>query len=278
MFDLYALVIRLTARNSGILSGTQGQLAHAAFHKLLDEVDPALAQAIHDYNGRKPFTLSQLQQFGKHRKGKLAIKKGQQGFLRVTLLDSTLFQTVIGYFLQNAQRAMIRLNAIEFAVGEVISTPQSHPLAGYASRQQLFEDWQAQPITLAHQKIDLHFASPTYFSLRSRPYRAFHLLPSADFVFGQLAAVWDAMTGQETADAIRGYVNEWMVVTKHNIRTTAYQIRNNPQIGFEGNVQYKIMDKQHLDFIRHLNLLADLAFFTGVGSKTTHGMGQVRKL
>jgi CRISPR/Cas system endoribonuclease Cas6 (RAMP superfamily) len=29
--------------------------------------------------------------------------------------------------------------------------------------------------------------------------------------------------------------------------------------------------------IRHLNRLADLAFYTGLGSKTAMGMGQVRR-
>ncbi|MBK8129491.1 MAG: CRISPR system precrRNA processing endoribonuclease RAMP protein Cas6 [bacterium] len=29
--------------------------------------------------------------------------------------------------------------------------------------------------------------------------------------------------------------------------------------------------------IQHLNRLADLAFYTGVGSKTTKGMGQVNR-
>ena len=275
MFDLYALIIRLTARNSGVLAGSQGQLAHAAFHNILHQVDPALAQAVHDFTGRKPFTISQLQQFGRHRHGKLHIRSGQQGYLRVTLSDPTLFQTFINYFLHNTHNATIRLNAIEFSVSEIISTPDSHALAGYTSRQALFDYWQTVELTPAHQTIDLFFASPTTFSLRSKPYRAFYLLPSADFVFGQLANIWDQLSGQTSAEIIQAYATEWVLLTRHNIRTTAYQIRKNPQIGFEGDVRYEIKDHDNPALIRHLNLLADLAFFTGVGSKTTHGMGQL---
>jgi CRISPR/Cas system endoribonuclease Cas6 (RAMP superfamily) len=42
-------------------------------------------------------------------------------------------------------------------------------------------------------------------------------------------------------------------------------------------VTFEVLDKEATEMIRYLNCLADLAFYTGVGSKTTMGMGQVAR-
>lgn len=56
-----------------------------------------------------------------------------------------------------------------------------------------------------------------------------------------------------------------------------YEYRRSKQVGFTGRVTFEILDKEAADPIKHLNRLADLAFYTGVGSKTTMGMGQVSR-
>ncbi|MCP4421959.1 MAG: hypothetical protein GY805_35545, partial [Chloroflexi bacterium] len=91
--DLYALIIRLITTKNGRIQATQGHLAHAAFLNILRQVDPAVSEAIHELHGRKPFTVSPLEGFGKPRKGQIQLKAGQEGWLRVTLLDPVLFQT-----------------------------------------------------------------------------------------------------------------------------------------------------------------------------------------
>ncbi|MCZ7672358.1 MAG: hypothetical protein M5U34_37165 [Chloroflexi bacterium] len=85
--DLYALIIRLIASQNGRLRATQGHLAHAAFLSILQQADPAISQAIHDMPGRKPFTISPLEGFGTPHNGHIQINAGQEGWLRVTLLD-----------------------------------------------------------------------------------------------------------------------------------------------------------------------------------------------
>jgi hypothetical protein len=57
--------------------------------------------------GRKPFTISPLEGFGRGQKGSLTIEAGQEGWLRVTLLDPALFHTFIQYFLQPANKSTI---------------------------------------------------------------------------------------------------------------------------------------------------------------------------
>ncbi|MCA9972663.1 MAG: CRISPR system precrRNA processing endoribonuclease RAMP protein Cas6 [Anaerolineales bacterium] len=276
--DLYALVIRLAARENGRLRTTQGDMAHAAFLNILREADPALAQAVHDMDGRKPFTLSPLHGFGHGRNGQLNIQAGQDGWLRVTLLDADLFQAFIHYFLQGG-RPIIRLEARTFLVTEILSAPNSHPLAGTDTLEALFHRWETRPFSPDMQQIRLRFRTPTAFSLRDPavPHRHSHVLPDPPLVFGELAGYWDRLTGHETQEAVRAYAAVHVVVARHKIETHMLQYRRGKQVGFTGDVTFRILDAEHEPLIRHLNRLADLAFFTGVGSKTTMGQGQLAR-
>lgn len=279
--DLYALVIRLVATQNGRIRATQGHLAHAAFLNILQQVDPAVATAIHDMKGRKPFTVSPLEGYGRGQKGTLPIQVGQEGWLRVTLLDPLLFQTFISYFLQGGRRPSLQLENLTFHISEILSTPGSHKLAGYDSLQSLFTRWSEADVAEADcRRISLQFRTPTAFSLRNAPFRHMHILPDPPLVFGQLADYWDrlsegALTGSDTRDAVRTFCAEAVVVARYSIETHIYQYRRSKQVGFAGNVAFEILDEAALDMIQHLNRLADLAFYTGVGSKTTQGMGQV---
>lgn len=276
--DLYALIIRLTAVHNTHLRATQGHLAHAAFLSILQQVDPAVSQAIHDQHGRKPFTVSPLEGYGRGRKGQLYIQAGQEGWLRVTLLDPILFQTFISYFLQG-HRPTIQLENSTFHVSEILSTPGNHKLAGYDSLSALFDRWATADVTDPHhQKISLHFRTPTAFSMRSAPHRHMHILPDPPLVFGQIADYWDTLAGSETKEAVRHFCIEHVVVARYDIKTHMYEYRRSKQVGFAGEVTFEILEPGGTEMIQHLNRLADLAFYTGIGSKTTQGMGQVNRI
>jgi CRISPR-associated endoribonuclease Cas6 len=272
--DLYALIIQLTAAQSGTLRATQGHLAHAAFHQILHHVDPEVAQTVHDMSGRKPFTISPIHGFGHGRQGQLTIRAGQTGWLRITLLDPALFHTFIHYFLQGGRSTQLRLDHMRFEITEILSTPGSHPLAGYTSLAQLHTFWEETELTRDHDTIHLDFQSPTAFSFRNDHFRHMHVLPDPPVIFGELAGYWDRLTGSITQEAVRDFAACRVVVARHKIETHMYEYRNSKQIGFTGMVSFKLFGQANDGMVRHLNRLADLAFYTGVGYKTTMGMGQ----
>ena len=273
MTTLYALIIRLTAVQHGKLPATQGHLAHAAFLKILEQADPDLTQSLHDWNGRKPFTLSPLEGFGHGHDGHLLIRAGQEGWLRVTLLDSVLFNTFISYFLYNNNRPTIRLNQLTFQVSEILNAPHSHPLAGYDTLENLWHRWEMAPF---QPSLTLDFRTPTAFSLKSGlPHRVMHVLPDPTLVFGQLASYWDDLSGNDTKETVRQFAAFHLVVSRHKIETHMYQFNKGKQIGFTGRVTFDILDPTQLLLAQHIHRLADLAFYTGIGYKTTMGMGQL---
>lgn len=272
---LYALIIRLLARRAGQVRATAGQLAHAAFLDVLRQVDPALAQAVHDSHGRRPFTLSPLHGFAQ-RGPALLVRAGQEGWLRVTLLDPVLFRTFIDYFLRGSGGAIIRLGEIDFQVTEILSNGASHPLAGAASIEALRRHWAELPSDAVSPRIELTFASPTAFRSydEQRRYRSWLLLPLPERVFGELARYWDELSGEETRAEVAALAGSAVVVTRYRLQTRVQHYRR-PQVGFTGNVTFELLEPHDLSQRRRLNRLADLAFFTGLGTKKTMGMGQV---
>jgi CRISPR-associated endoribonuclease Cas6 len=276
--DLYALIIRLSAVHPGRLRATQGHLAHAAFLDMLRQVDAELAQSLHDWNGRKPFTLSPLHGFGQPQGGHITVGIGQEGWLRLTILEPAVFQTFIRYVLHGDGRLTVRLDNLSFQVSEILGTIGSHPLAGATSLAALHQQWETADLQPAHRHITLRFDSPTAFSRKNLAHRHMVVLPDPVLVFGQLATYWDDLTGSETAEAVRHCAAESVVVARHQIATRMYAYRQSKHVGFTGRVTFELLDRDNLELIRHLNRLTDLAFYTGVGSKTTMGMGQVYRM
>lgn len=287
---LYASVVKLVATADGFIPATQGRLAHAAFLDLIRAVDPALAEALHASNQRKPFTVSPLQGVGQAREGQIKVKAGQEVWLRFTLLGSELFATFTRYLLSplslvgrgaGSEGLNLRLGELEFTISEVLTTPGSHPWAGYTSLSDLCRGWQSAPLAGPAWQIGLELASPTVFSRGSRDGLGKQMdpFPSPAMLFGSLAAAWNEhLPIPLDKPAIRAYAEETVVVGLYRLESRMFRYWGQPQIGATGIITYLLQDRQNQELGRALNLLADFAFYSGVGYKTTMGMGQVRRV
>jgi CRISPR-associated endoribonuclease Cas6 len=289
---LYSTVVKLTPLAHGTIPATQGRLAHGAFLDLIRSVDPALSEVLHQKNQRRPFTVSPLQGLRRAQKGQVRVRAGEELWLRFTLLNSDLFTTLTRYLLTNTPYAAgprnaqspypsLRLGEITFAITELLTTPGSHAWAGYTPVAGLGEKWQTTPPDRLDRKIGLELASGTMFSRSSNKNgmgKFLELLPTPEMVFGSLAAMWNDHTGLELdKQALRDYAAETVVVSRFDIKTRLFYYWGNPQIGAVGRITYELKDKHDQAMIRTLNMLADFAFYSGLGAKTTMGMGMVRR-
>ncbi len=286
---LYSSVVKLVATANGFIPATQGRLAHAAFLDLIRAVDPALAKALHASNQRKPFTVSPLQGLDQAREGQVKIKAGQEVSLRFTLLGSDLFATFTRFLLSprslvgrgaGGEGPNLRLGELEFTISEVLTTPGSHPWAGYTSLGELCRRWQNGPLAESAWQISLELASPTVFSRGSREGLGKQMdpFPSPGMLFGSLAAAWNEhLPLPLDKQAIRTYAEETVVVGLYRLESRMFRYWGQPQIGATGVITYLLQDRQNQELGRALNLLADFVFYSGVGYKTTMGMGQVRR-
>jgi CRISPR-associated endoribonuclease Cas6 len=138
-------------------------------------------------------------------------------------------------------------------------------------------------------KLSMEFVSPTTFQVRGMAMP----LPIPANVFGSLKNRWEMMTGATVADDLAAFIDYYVMLTQHEICTRIMRFKKRqPEVGFTGNVSYEIrryssylqkqdstladrLENQYDDLSHWVGLLADFAFYGGVGSKTTQGMGMV---
>lgn len=276
---LYASVIKLRAKHPVQFIQLGGQHAHAAFLDLVRKIDPSLAEQLHSAHTRKPFTLSPLQGLpktsllnlpGREIRG-WALPEGWDCWLRLTILDDRIFRMVIEHFLMGSVRPEIRLGDGHFLVSEILTSPGSHSWADYQSVEEIrlrLEEPCPERIV-----FDLH--TPTSFKLQNAQVET---LPIPKLVFGNLAAAWRGLTGEDCVELVERYAQEHFLLTDYNLRQAYHQLHNRPQVGAVGKVEYLHRGAADHPVARAIHLLADLAFFSGLGRKTTMGMGQVRRL
>jgi CRISPR-associated endoribonuclease Cas6 len=122
--------------------------------------------------------------------------------------------------------------------------------------------------------MTMHFSSPTAFSLNKRQ---FGLYPEPILVWGSLVRDWNSYAPDDMKmdkQLIHAAVREHIAVTACMLHTEFLHFSGYVQKGFVGHCSYHVSADEPL--AAQLTTLASFALYSGVGSKTTMGMGQVR--
>lgn len=297
---LCAVLLKLRARAAGLLPAFWGTLAQGAWLGWVQAVDPALSARLHAENQERPFTCSALwlpdrpaQVRAQEAGQRLAVRAGQVCWLRLTLLDCALFGTFAHQALgaQEDGRASpqpFSLNGIPFDLLEMVVDDRSGAgevsWSGWTSYAKLLEQSQARSAwRLEH--LTLEFDAPTAFGGVDRPWgRETTLLPEPLRVFGGLARRWQRFAPGGLAEAIEPealsrYLEERMRVEEYILHTQRLHLRQAPLVGFVGHCTYLLPpDDASNRLRRQVHLLADYAFYAGVGHKTAQGLGRTRKV
>ena len=275
---LYSIVLKLTPTCEATVRATMGHQAHGAFLRTVRESDPALAEVLHLPNmPTRPFTVSPLRGVGRARDdGKVRLSPERDYWLRFTVLYPPIFERFMARFLRSDGRPVIRLGRADLLIKEILTTPGSHPWAGYTSWAQLAAEARPEP------EITLAFTTPTAFGFGQKAWgKKVMVLPLPETVFGNLARSWNHLAPpslQVDRDGLMTYLEEHVVVKRlHGLETQMLRFRRSMQVGFVGQVTYGLMAEDEAARCQ-LNALADFAFYTGVGMKTAMGMGQTRRV
>ncbi|MCL4862367.1 MAG: CRISPR-associated endoribonuclease Cas6 [Caldilineaceae bacterium] len=281
--SLHALVIQLIAQEAGALPGTVGELAHAAFYAAVQAVDPVLSQQMHDAQNRSAFSLSPLYfseraerdgYWQSPQDGRIHVSQGQEGWLRLGLLNDRLFALFMQHLLTSS-RPTIRLGDLHFAISQVFGAPGSHPWVGYTTVDEL----RAQADT--PDRWVLQFESPTAirWGEADNGARRVEIFPQPRMAVAGLRTRWDRMTGESWGRAFEEWVERNVVVGRiWRWETQPFAFQKQRYVGGLGKLEYRLLDSRDTGNVAHLNRLLRFAFYTGIGYKTTHGLGQVRVL
>ena len=275
---IYSLAVRLTPTRTATVRATLGHQAHAAFLRTVRQSDPAPAEVLHTPQFQmRPFTVSPLLGVPRASNGMVTVNPDEDYFLRFTVLYAPIFQQFMARFLRGQRQPVLRLGRALFLVREILATPGSSPWANYTSFAQLYHQARAET------EIELKFTSPTVFSFGSKAGGHKTVpLPEPTLVFRSLMKRWNAFALPELSldKALLEYVEENVVVKRYRLKTRMQRFSRSPQVGFVGPVTFKLMGRTETgdSFRRQLNLLADYAFYSGIGYKTTMGMGQCSRV
>jgi CRISPR-associated endoribonuclease Cas6 len=268
--ELTSLVLTVAPTKPVTMSDYLGRAVYRFWLHYLDKIDSSLPQQLHDGQGPKPFTCSSL--VGGQRIANHVCRHTPEApvWFRITGLTAT-----ISSHLQQLAADMpkkIELDGVEFRVLSATMNNEDHPWAGQTSVEQI-----SAPFLLSKRqpnyRMKFNFASPTTF--RSGGYS--QPVPLAGWLFGSLLDRWNAFSPVALSSDVRRFAEECVVLSRYQLRTRAIPYKNIVQTGCIGVAYYNILNRDRY-WANILNLLAEFAFYSGVGYQTTVGLGQVQHL
>jgi CRISPR-associated endoribonuclease Cas6 len=283
-----------------------GELVHAAWLKWISQYAPDVATWLHEGNKRRLFTCSSLQfplpahrmQEAEQRNIHLPLDPARTYTIRITLLLDDLFPLFYDSLQQFSTAAQssslqpfIKLGKLEFLLEEVqIEEHAPHTWTGYTSFFDLAETVQQQS-QRELETLTLEFASLTTFnrsSLRNGKRQIYYArLPLPQFVFPGLTRRWQELAPPELVDMVQPqqiehYIQQdGIIIEDYNLHPHHVHFVTHTQKGFIGSCSYQLRDIEDLpagntplSIQMQIQLLARLAFYTGIGYKPAMGMGR----
>ncbi|MBW4507476.1 MAG: CRISPR-associated endoribonuclease Cas6 [Scytonematopsis contorta HA4267-MV1] len=301
----HSLVLNLLPQSPIYPNFLTGRHYHALFLNLISSVDRTLGDKLHASNSDKAFTLSPLQvqtnvksfplptlrsqnptkvQQQNPVKRSLVntaqspsggclqisqsepIPEGTPCWWRISLLDDALFAKLTPLWLNINPEHSWHLGSANLFVTSIFATPQStQPWANACTYSQLYE--QASD---TYRLMNFHFATPVAF----RQGVFDNALPSKESVFNSLLSRWNKYSGIEFNDIPMDAIYP----SHFNINTESINNYDNKFIGCVGEMSYRIFGDIEAIAIKQINALADFALYSGIGRKTTMGMGMARRV
>lgn len=262
-----ALVLTLRPHTAATVAPHLGRSAHAAFLRALGTRDQALAQRLHDLGTLKPFATSDL----------LGAARGPQG--RVVTTEHTYGLRWSGISLEMdaclrdwaaTPPTEIELDSTPFQVEAATIDPATDSWAGTADWSELIALEQVGRAP-APAWFNLHFVAPTTFRSNGRNIP----LPLPELVFGSLVDRWNGIAPIPLPADIRRFAAEHLVIGKYQLQSDRVFAFERSEVAFTGRCTY-IPTNHDRYYLHCCAALLRLAFFCGVGAKTSMGFGAVR--
>lgn len=244
----------------------------------LRKIDPVLADHFHSNHHETDYTISSAftHQFKDHH--------NQHGprcsLVRFTILDDALRDFFIHQFLPNLDLEM-KILWMRFSRKSYTFSDSIDSLAGYKSYARMMADFSKKPC----KKVTLNFISPTVF----RHGDVDVPLPDPIRIYRSLWRTWNAFTPKELTigDDWLIFAENGIVINRiYNLKTERLNFAGGQRgaaTGFVGCVEFALLPSKKIPtsyqyYYQYgqsvFGTLSAFSLFSGVGSRTTIGMGQ----
>jgi CRISPR-associated endoribonuclease Cas6 len=305
---LYAFLLKLRPLQGGTLMPFTGSQVHGAFLNWLRTAAPEVGTWLHEGSKRRLFTCSSLQfpllphrlLEAERRNVHLPLDPEKTYTVRFTLLLGELFPLFYEALIRSHtissgsnKSPFIQIGKQLFLLEEVL-VEKNDPSGwvGFTSLSGLVEQVKTRRLG-SSEPLTLEFASLTTFNLsnsRTRPYGPHYaLLPLPLHVFSNVMRRWEDLAQPEPVgivqrDRIEQYLqDDGIIIVDYDLKVHSVHFPTHQQQGFVGRCTYALRGPDEpatpetpLTVRQQILLLAQLAFYCGVGYKTAMGMGQTR--
>jgi len=262
----YVMELRLLSLDNNPLPATLGYNSYALFLNILRNSAPEFAAELHQMDGPKPFTTATTS-LAYQRKTTSTSETPNQLLLRLTFLTDE----AVAYFLKSAlewDNRALQLGSAHFKVEQVRLLDVDRPKKNFCSYEELLS------AATAEHSLAFHFLSPTAF--RSEGKRNV-LFPEPGLVFGSLLNRWNAFSPVKLETELQQCFDSQILLGRYKLETRMLNFGNYQETGFVGRCSFVLKDELSEQQLRTINALADFTLYSGVGAKTTMGMGQARR-
>jgi len=208
----WAVVISLAPQEAGSAPVLLGRAVHAWFLARLEQVDPDLSRRLHDEEGLRPFTVSNLWGAGAAREMRAPLDPQRPCWIRLTALTDEL-ESALALSLP-APGELVRLADVTLAVRGVATQEGEHPWAGRASYSELVQRHTLGPGP-SPRAVELDFASPTVFRSQGEDLP----LPLPSLVFGSYLQKWNAFATLTLPEEAARYARECILLGRFELRS-----------------------------------------------------------
>lgn len=267
--ELISLVVTVRPLKPAVLPAHLGRAIQSVFYRWIASVDADMATQWHDADGPKPYACSAL--VGGRRQGDnmRAVSPDASCWFRICGLSEAVTSALLR--VMSAPPETVDIDGAQFAIEGMTADPTAHPWAGTARY-----DSMAAPHLLAgsrpNKRLDLEFVTPVTFKSKDRTMP----VPLPELVFGSLMDRWNAFSSVSVSSGVRDFCEAGVGMNRFEIRSAGVPMTDGSlQIGAVGTVGYTALRYDRY-WMAVLNLLAQYAFYAGVGKGVTTGMGQTQ--
>lgn len=259
---VYALVLRLMAGGTFRIQPDGGRLVHAAFLDVIRQIDPALSEALHGVNDRKPYTTSPIWS------DRSLLHEGDEAFVRFTILDPALAERFVRQFLLYGTKHQFTLAGVAFAITHVHITPEGHARAGILY-------WQRPPLTDPFMTARVDFLTPTAFSRKHGTQNNFDLSMQPRHLWNYARRQWENAGAASPGQAFDEWVEAHTTVLRMDTRRQWIDFQRFKVPGMVGFTVYQLVNCTPADpNAMWWRQFARFMPFSSLGYKTTMGLGQ----
>jgi CRISPR-associated endoribonuclease Cas6 len=261
--DLIGITLTLKPDRDLTLHPQYTTQLHGWFLHQIRCINPQLSQQLHDGQGEKAFTISQLQ-------GAI-IAQGRELYLNAQNIYQWQVTALSRPLCDGLQQWLDRPPArLELSSGNyrILDVRACDPPTTYA------EIWQRSKFS--ELPLELTFTSATSFRKRGN-----HMpLPIPENLFHSYLRRWNHFATEKfEQDPFLEWVNEHIVILRHDIRSRKVQAGKSGSVtGFVGSVQlgFTPKAKQHPKYIQLVHALIACAPYFNTGHKVTFGLGDTQ--